>query len=178
MFYDADAYLDGLLPPRYRHHQCTYYGRVLSFDQWAALTRHLEILSVMLRHMQASAPEAANAALALVRFRVSMKKIVDAVFQARCPVQCADGVKPPRRGWLITRPARVSDLIAELPLEAQVEAVKGFTRSQAERQQAAADLGEMTTTTPPTPPPNATGSETSTNTPPPTTPEDDPTTSP
>jgi hypothetical protein len=160
MYYNADAYLAALEPPKYTHHGCTYYGRVLSFDQWVALTRHLDLLSTMLRKY-ASLDELA-AAKGYVQFRVSMRRIVDAVFPKRCPVDVPEGATAPTRGWIIKRPARVSDLIDELPLEAQCAAVRGFTRSQ-EQRQSVASPGE-TTTTPQTPPPPPSGSPPTTET--------------
>ena len=160
MHYNADDYLDSQQEPTYTHHGCTYYGRVLSFDQWVVLTRHLDVLSAMLRKY--ATMDELSAAKGYVQFRMSMHRIIDAIFPARCRVTTKDDAVIPTRGWLITRPARVSDLIQELPLEAQCEAVRRFTRSQA-RRQTASNAGE-TTTSPPTPtsmtePPLTTGSE-------------------
>lgn len=157
MHYNADDYLEAHQPPTYTHHGCTYHGRVLSFDQWIALTRYLDVLSTALR--QIAPNDELAAARTYVQFRVSFRRIIDAIFPRNCRVVCPDGVAPPRRGWLITRPARVSDLVEELPLAARTEAVRGFIRSQERLQQPPADPGETTTiSTPPTPEPPPTGS--------------------
>lgn len=160
LHYDADSYLSALEPPTYTHHQCVYHGRVLSFDQWVALTHHVDYLAKFLRVI---APGDDVAAVrGYVQFRVSMRRIVDAVFPRGCKVTRPKDVPLPMRGWIVKRPARVSDLIEELPLEARSDAVRSFIRSQERIQKPSAETGETTTTkttsTPLTPPPMPIGS--------------------
>lgn len=111
--FDRDAYLAALEPPRFSAGGVTYIGRILSAEEWFPLEAKLESIgreNVTTREL-----------LALVRHAA------DTIFQ------------PERLGWRArTRGEKpkpsVASLVAQMPFQAQIDALMSFCTAQATAQ--------------------------------------------
>lgn len=102
--FNADQYLEAIEPPTLTVHGKTYRGKILSHDEWMRFAPDLEALA---RHK-----------LDYRQTRLLIARLAYAMF-------------PPSRWWRVWERSGAHHLL-NLPFQAQMDAMKGFLKSQSQ----------------------------------------------